>query len=158
MDINTVDACGKIRKHCKNLYFFFPRIILILLGEQRESALGSKSASGYGPRGDHICGEPNPLRQGCGAAALFELQVKIILNSRASQLNCGTKNNTDTQEEIRFKNRKKNFKTAERKGLKNTQQVTKNAVTTLREFCKFEVFGEQNWSSEYVHFHLQTVQ
>ena len=53
----------------------------------------------------------------------------IFLNSRAGQLNYGTNNGTDTEEEIRFKNRRRNFKTAERnlKDSKNTQQVIKNA-------------------------------
>ena len=67
------------------------------------------------------------------------MQVKIFLTSRACQLNYGTSNGTDTEEEIRFKNRRRTFKTAERKG--------KNAVKTLKEFCKFE--GERK---DFEHF------
>ena len=43
-------------------------------------------------------------------AALFELQAKIFLNSRAWQPKYGT----NTEEEIRFKNRRRTCKTAEK--------------------------------------------
>ena len=46
----------------------------------------------------------------CGAAALIELQVKIFLDSRASQLNYDTNNGIDTEEDIRFKNREEILK------------------------------------------------
>ena len=73
------------------------------------------------------------------AAALFELQVKIFLNSRVSQLNYSTNNGTDTEKEISFKNKREFFKQLKEKDSKNIQQVTKKtAVKTLREFCRFE--------------------
>ena len=53
-----------------------------------------------------------------GAAAMLEMQEKKFLYSKACGPNYGSNNGTNTKEEICFKNRRRNRKTAETKGLK----------------------------------------